>query len=104
MKIRFENYASPLSCASAMLNRVSSAMSLEQIKEQYNLSFDPFESFGELGFSVVLTPRTDLEDEDSPVFGSGWDNWEDQYCYWLDWVRGIEPFDEGAEDNYAGGI
>lgn len=103
-EVRFENYVSPLSVASAMLNRVSSAMSLEQVKEQYNLSFDPFESFGEYGFYVVLSPRTDLEDDNAPLFGEGWENWEDQYNYWVDWVHGVEPFDEGSEDNYAEGI
>lgn len=101
--IKFENYVSPFSCATAMLDRTP-CMSLEQVKEQYNLSFDPFESFGEFGFFIVLTPRVDLGDEDSPMFGTGWENWGDQYHYWLDWVHGVEQFDEGSEDNYYSGI
>lgn len=103
-EVRFENYVSPLSCASAMLNRTPSAMSLEQVKEQYNLSFDPIVTLNGYGFYIVLSPRTDLEDDNAPLFGEGWGNWEAQYSYWLDWVRGVEPFDEGAEDNYAEGI
>lgn len=105
MPIKFESYVrSPLTLATTMLHKVSSAMTFEQVKEQYSLSFDPFESFGEYGFYIVLTPRTDLQDESAPLFGYGWDKWEDNYSNWIDWVEGIEPIDEGAEDNYAEGI
>lgn len=86
--IKFECYnSSPLSLVTTMLHAIPSAMSLEQVQEQYSLSFDAFESFGEKAFFVVLTPRTDLEDEDSPMVGKGWDNFIGQYQSWLDWVN-----------------
>lgn len=91
-KVRFENYQGIEETKEDIVSHISSAMSFDQVKEQYNLVFDQFGGYAEYGFRIILIPREDMKYEDAPLYGSGWEELEQKYENLLHWVKQMEEF------------
>lgn len=78
-KIRIEDYTGIKSVMDTALSLIPSAMTVNQLKEQYNVCIEEYGYVHDTGFAVYLTARTDLADEDAPLQGHGWETFEEEY-------------------------
>ena len=82
-----ENYDGSQAVLEEAVSFFPSCMTPEQVMEQFDVKISYYGFIHDTGFYCILIPRVDLEDEDSPVCGKGWETFEEDYKNALNHVK-----------------